>query len=291
MNEFNEEISGQEWDDIDFSDLTDEGEEIGTEETGAEETEVSDGETTPTEETEEKGADEAETETKADGDHTIRLKHLDEVKEVSEEEAVALAQKGLDYDRIRQKHDELDAETQKLNGELSQLKEQLGVFTEMAAGNNMTLDQLIDEFMAQQLMASGGITDKAFALEKVRFEREKKKFEAAKPTQSTGSDNSKRDDDIKAFEEAYPEVFARIATDKEAIPQSVWGDVSKGMSLVNAYARYETQKLKEELEAAKAEAERVKQKTKNTTRSTGSQSTTGAGEEKDLIDRLWDEEF
>ena len=43
-------------------------------------------------------------EVKADAPKTWMLRHLDEQKEVGEQEMVALAQKGMDYDRIREKY-------------------------------------------------------------------------------------------------------------------------------------------------------------------------------------------
>ncbi len=47
-----------------------------------------------------------------DGDHTetlFRLKHLDRRLEVGKDELIRLAQKGLDYDRIRKKYSDLSA--------------------------------------------------------------------------------------------------------------------------------------------------------------------------------------
>ena len=46
-------------------------------------------------------------ETRQTGRETFTLKHLDEQREVSREELIALAQKGLDYDRIRADRDRL----------------------------------------------------------------------------------------------------------------------------------------------------------------------------------------
>ena len=132
------------------------------------------------------------------------------------------------------------------------------------------------------------------ALGRVQIERERKQLEAEKAKLAKGADEQalaekKRQDDITAFQNEYPDVFAKLATDKNAIPADVWEDVNKGESLVAAYAKYERAQLKAELERAKAEAEQIKQKQINKSRSTGSQATKGAGSERDLIDMLWDE--
>ena len=48
----------------------------------------------------------AETQPKADAPKMWTLRHMDEVRQVGEADMVVLAQKGLDYDRIRGKYDE-----------------------------------------------------------------------------------------------------------------------------------------------------------------------------------------
>ena len=163
----------------------------------------------------------------------------------------------------------------------------------MASSQGKTLDQLIDSVMAEQLAAREGI-DPAVALGRVQIERERKQLEAEKARLAKGADEQalaekKRQDDITAFQNEYPDVFAKLATDKNAIPATVWEDVNKGESLVAAYAKYERAQLKAENDKLKAEAEQIKQKQINKSRSTGSQSTKGAGSERDLIDMLWDE--
>ena len=132
------------------------------------------------------------------------------------------------------------------------------------------------------------------ALGRVQIERERKQLEAEKAKLAKGADEQalaekKRQDDITAFQNEYPDVFAKLATDKNAIPAAVWEDVNKGETLVAAYAKYERAQLKAELERAKAEAEQIKQKQINKSRSTGSQTTKGNTSTEDLIDRLWNE--
>ena len=94
---------------------------------------------------------------------------------------------------------------------------------------------------------------------------------------------------LQAFQKEYPDVFAKLATDKDAVPATVWADVNKGETLVAAYAKYERAQLKAENDKLKAEAEQIKQKQINKSRSTGSQTTKGNTSTEDLIDRLWNE--
>ena len=48
------------------------------------------------------------------GEETFQLKYMDQVRQGSRQEAIALAQKGLDYDRIRAQRDALKAQQQGL---------------------------------------------------------------------------------------------------------------------------------------------------------------------------------
>ena len=283
---------GESWDDIDFSDIVSDGEET---ETGATAEANGDGETADGGEANQQTHDDAEQAdgTKAaddvtpdDGNQTFTLNYLGAEKVVSKDEAVTLAQKGMDYDRIRQKHEDTLSE-------LTTAKDKLSFFEQMASSQGKTLDQLIDSVMAEQLATREGI-DPAVALGRVQLERERKQLEAEKAKLAKGADEQalaekKRQDDITAFQNEYPDVFAKLATDKNAIPATVWEDVNKGETLVAAYAKYERAQLKAENEKLKAEAEQIKQKQINKSRSTGSQSTNGAGSERDLIDMLWDE--
>lgn len=61
------------------------------------------------------GVETAPAETHGEG-KTFLLRHLDTERTVTEEEIVPLAQKGLDYDRVRQKYDEAKPLLQKLRG-------------------------------------------------------------------------------------------------------------------------------------------------------------------------------
>ena len=290
-----ETTASDDWSDIDFSDVPAEDTEDQEQAEGEQDKTASGGEDADSGEANQQTHDEAEqadgtkeTEdvTPDEGNQTFTLNYLGAEKVVSKDEAVTLAQKGMDYDRIRQKHEETLSE-------LTTAKDKLSFFEQMASSQGKTLDQLIDSAMAEQLATREGI-DPAVALGRVQLDRERKQLEAEKAKLTKGADEKataekKRQDDITAFQKEYPDVFAKLATDKNAIPATVWEDVNKGESLVVAYAKYERAQLKAELEKAKAEAEKTKQKQINKSRSTGSQTTKGNTSAEDLIDRLWNE--
>jgi len=292
-----ETTADDDWSDVDLSDISaedtedqEQGEgEQGETESGGEAADGGEANQPTHDEAEQTGETETEptaTDDAANQSYTYKVLGQEQTISRNDPSIPTLLQKGTDYDRIRQKHEETLSE-------LTTAKDKLSFFEQMASSQGKTLDQLIDSALAEQLAAKEGI-DPAVALGRVQLDRERKQLEAEKAKLAKGADEKataeqKRQDDITAFQKEYPDVFAKLATDKNAIPAPVWEDVNKGESLVVAYAKYERAQLKAELEKAKAEAEKTKQKQINKSRSTGSQTTKGNTSTEDLIDRLWND--
>lgn len=226
----------------------------------ANQAETVDGEADKTTETAEK---------KTEENQTFELKYLGETKAVSREEIIPLAQKGMDYDRIRAKLDEAVAETAKSSKYTAFLD---GLAKEQ---NLSSVDELIDHTNAQILVNKNPekFTIET-ALERVKFDREK--AEVAETKAKLSSDKSAQEksaQDIKDFAEKFP------AVKPEEIPSEVWKAVRDGDSLASAYGKYETaKKLAEkdaEIVALKAKFEAEKKAADNKERSTGSRQSTG----------------
>lgn len=267
------------WDDIDLSDLTDEGEV--SEETEAEE---------PVEENE--GTEEPEanqqTETEVRGEDTFTLKVLGEEKSFTREEVVPLAQKGMDYDRVKGQLEEARnslKEYEQIKGDLSKRNDQLYWLEELAKEQNQTLDELIEMTQAQVMSRKTGQNIEVCKgiVKNQRLERELKAQQAK--LNATTDQNDKIKSDIDAFMKAYPD----LAADPKNLPQEVWDAVKAGEPLLNAYRAYEIKQLRAQLEQQKAEAEKKLQKEINKSRSTGSMSTKGKKTEDDFFDSLWDD--
>lgn len=110
MNEYKSESMHSAWEDMDFSDLPaedaalpDEGEALYGDTSAPEE--AANRQPTPDESDEDEG--EVTTEPSTEAEELFELKHLKEIKRVTRGEVIALAQKGLDYDRIRLGYDSL----------------------------------------------------------------------------------------------------------------------------------------------------------------------------------------
>jgi hypothetical protein len=223
--------------------------------------------------------DETEKEKAAEETDQFTLKHLDEVKTVSKEEVVTLAQKGMDYDRLKQKSEE---RYMALESEKKLMESRVAIFDEIAKrGGFSNVDELIENIQAEQLAQRTGV-DTETALQQVRLERREKAL-AEKEKRLTGETTSRNkvDEDARAFVEKHPNV------DFGAIPKEVWDKVNAGESLLSAYDGFTADKERKELaaenERLKAELEAAKKNADNKSRSTGSATSAG----KDSVSDPW----
>lgn len=216
---------------------------------------------------------ETEPEQKAeDTDQYLELKHMDTVRRVNRDEAKALAQKGLDYDRIRGERDAMQkdyAQLKKYESFLNDLK-----------GDFPSIDALMTDTRARMLAEKEGISY-ADAVAKVGVMQQ-----GAQPQQQTQAQPGQlKVPAVDQFVQKYPGVKA------EEIPQAVWDEVKRTGDLVGAYENYQNTKVKDEkIKSLELEIETLKQNQKNAARSTGSASSSGKTSGKSLIQQLWDED-
>lgn len=272
------------WDDIDFSDVTDNDPDAEVREAGSGDQEADQPEG-PQEapEKQEPAEDDPQTAKQEETDQSFTLKHLDTVRTVGRDEVIALAQKGLDYDRIREDREKAHGEVQRLTALEDFLKE-------LAAPNGMTVDDLMDTTRASLLAEREGL-DPDVALQRVKLEKDRRTLEADKQTaaRQTEADRQRQAEDqrrresIDRFVKGHPDLHA------QDIPKEVWDAFAGGKDLADAYALHENKTLKENVSRLEQELATMKQNTKNQKRSTGSQTTAGAKQESedDRFDKLW----
>ena len=205
---------------------------------------------------------------------TYELKHLDSVQTVDRGKVIELAQKGLDYDRIRADRDTMKAENSKLKAEHDFLQE-------LADSSKMT----IDETRADIISKRDG-TKKEIALQQVRTQRE-----AKAATFKADALEAARQKDYKAFSESHPDL------DPKDIPAEVWQRMNDGNLLLSeAYAPIDIKNAQKaaadknaEIEALKSRLAALEQNEKNRERSTGSRKSTGASvRPKSTFSEAWD---
>lgn len=263
------------WENVDFSDVTDDGEDQPTEDPKADQQEESE------KGTEDNSGDAEEAESPG-ADQRFTLKHLGETREVSRDEVIAYAQKGMDYDRIRQKLVEVTAERDSFSAAESEAQSFL---KEMAEAAGMTVDQLIDNTRAQALAEKERI-DVSVARGLIRNQKEAARLQREKDQlQNTQSEQNKEQERhskaVQAFVEAYPGV------DGKDIPQSVWDEYTRTGDLVNAYRAEENRQLKAQVESLSKKLSAQETNKKNKGRSTGSQQTAGKKEVDDPFLAAW----
>ena len=232
--------------------------------------------------TQEAGGDKGQQPTAAEAaPKTWQLRHLDETRTVSEQELVALAQKGLDYDRIRTGYDEfkpvMDLFSQFANKAGMNTKDYIAFIrkeAKRAEGMNAAEAQRAVELEDREATVA--------AKEAAELERQQaqKEADAAKQTAE-----ARRKADIDEFMKTFPEA----AKDPKGIPKEVWDGVRQGLSLVSSYAKYQVALAQSQAQKAQHDASAAQQNQKNGQRSTGSMKSAGnESKNKDPFLEGWD---
>ena len=268
-------VVDEDWGEISLDDLFTAEAEPEAEETTCKGTE----ENADPEANQQTGGENEESHDDADTAESFVLKHLGTEQTVGRDEVIALAQKGLDYSRIRDKLQ--TSETEK-----SEIAEKLSYFEKLADSQGKTLDQFI-EATAAALRADEKKIPYEDALREVQFEFEKSKFAKEKTNweksrSDTETEENTRQADIDAFMAKYPEAAAK----PDSIPKEVWAEAEK-TSLTEAYGNYMAKQKDAEIASLRKQLEQEKQYRKNKESSTGSQATDNSGEKDTFFESLW----
>lgn len=226
-----------------------EGQQTGTEEAG--------------------GEPAAEQQERADVPKTWTLNHLGESRQVGEADMVVLAQKGMDYDRIRGKWDEA--------------KPVMELFGGFARQAGMSVADYVS-FIRTQAKQQGGMSeteakraveleDREAAVAAKEAAEADRQAAQARANAAANDAETRRRADISEFQKTFPDV----ARDPKSIPPEVWAEVNRGVSLVAAYSKYAIAQAQTAQKTAERKAEAVTQNQKNAVRSTGSMRTAGDG--------------
>lgn len=262
---------------VDFDEMPDsEGEEADADQQEAEEPEGEKADSLP--ESESQGEEGSE----PDRAETFTLRHLGEDREVQRDEVIALAQKGMDYDRIREKWDGVKDNVQMYQMEHAFLQE-------LADARGGDIESLIDETRTRTLLAKAEAEGKTLdpstaAAQAVRMRLSHAPAQSqTQPAQDAGEDQAKTNEMIDRFISVYGSTVKA-----EDIPKEVWEEAAKTQDLVGAYRGFENRKLKDELKKLKTDLEAAKQQQKNKQRSTGSTKSVGSSKTKDPFEEGWD---
>lgn len=200
---------------------------------------------------------------------TWELRHMGEVRRVNEADMVALAQKGLDYDRVRAQYDEF----RPVMDMLSTFANRQGMNTKDYIANLRAQAKQAEGFSEADARRSVELEDREAIVAAAEAERQEQAAAQMQAQQAEAEAASRRQADIQEFQQTFPEA----AKDPNSIPPQVWAEVRGGSSLVAAYARYAVQQARQDAATAKRETASVQQNQKNADRSTGSMKSAGDG--------------
>lgn len=248
---------------------------------------------TPAEQGEAEGAENAGTENTepeaeqpaAEHQRGWKLKHNGEEIDADEAKMVELAQKGLDYDRVRGERDSFKSE----HPRYADYEKFLGEMAE-SAGTDVPglMESVRASLLVKKAQAEGRTMSEAAAIQQVRREAaarmnpDRADKPAEQQTTPEQNEEDRRRETIRAFVATHPTVKA------DDIPREVLQEGIASGDLAGTYDRWEIKQLKEKLTNTQKELETVKQNQTNKERSTGSRKSAGAATPKDDFDEAWD---
>lgn len=208
----------------------------------------------PTAETAEETTTEPSTEPSTEPtEQKYKVKVNKKEKELTLDELIANAQKGMDYDRIREDRDKIKPiyEKSKKAIELLERKakeanmplEQYAAFIEQA-----DKQQEIDSYK-QQLIDKGVDEDTASEIANIKFENG-----SLKSTVDNLSQQTRAQEEQQAKVQRDIEEFARMFPDVQEFPPDVIQDINSGMNPVTAYLKFQNDVKDKELAALRQNA-------------------------------------
>lgn len=236
----------------------------------AEETTADTSETDAGTEAEPEAEEAVETEKPAEQAGKLKVKYNGEEKEITYDEAVILAQKGMNYDKAIERE---RAATNKVNS----------ILEHYAAHNNMSVDEYID-YLDQQRDVM--VVQQELAKVREQYpeldDNAAKEIASLRAKESRGKIEQAIASKQKAEQEAAQKPWLDFAKrypeykDVSKIPSAVFDKVGEGLSPIEAMLEHERDELKAKLEAAE------KNKT-NKQKSIGSVTSTASEKEADAF--------
>lgn len=229
----------------------------------------------PEEENPAEGDAEAENDN-TNADQTFTLKVNKEERQVTLEEMTALAQKGADYDRVKEqnsKHQQTISDLQKKLEGVSAQQNALDILDTIAQKSNLTLDQLAESLYVNFRKNNGASEDVAREeLKSAKLEKELNSYKAKQTQQQEKETDAeaRAQRDLEEFNREYPGIELTEALVDKLVP-----DIQNGMSLSAAYRKYEKAQDSAKIAELQRQLAAKEQNAKNQKHSPGSQKDSG----------------
>lgn len=222
-----------------------------------------------------------------DADKTFTIKVNKEERKVSLEEMTTLAQKGADYDRVKEqntRHQQTIADLQtKLEGLTSQ-QGALDILGTIAQKSNLSLEQLAESLYINFRKQAGASEDVAREeLKSAKLEKELNSYKAKQTQQQEKETDAeaRAQRDLEEFGREYPDVELSEELVDKLVP-----DIQNGMSLAAAYRKYEKAQDTAKIADLERKLAAKAQNDKNKKRSPGSQKDSGGRRSKSDYDEF-----
>lgn len=227
------------------------------------------------EEKQDSGESGRESGNQGEGEEQFSLKVNGNTYQVPREKMTELAQKGLDYDRVRQQRDAARAFQQENESTIASLK---ALAESVSPG--MTISDLIDRMRVNMLVAQD--VPEAVATERVARENAERMLREKSDAESAEATKKERvNAEIRDFQAKYPGVDV---SEREIREMS--GDLAAGMSFVEAYQKRQLQEKESALESLRRQLEAEKKNNQNRASSPGSQSDAGSPKTSNAFDEF-----
>lgn len=210
------------------------------------------------------------------------LKVNKEERTVSREEVISLAQKGADYDRIKEQLAERNNTVTALQDQLAKYSGAIEALEMIAESSGQSIGDLAERLHLNVLMKGG--KSEAEARAELRALKAEAKLKAAnakdaekKPAQEDSKARANRE--VAEFRQKFPDVELT-----EALCNELMQDVQGGMSLSEAYMKRELARKDAEMAELKRQQAADAQNKKNRTSTPGSQKDSGGRRQKSEFD-------
>ncbi len=209
-------------------------------------------------------------------EETFTLKVNKEERTYSRDEVISLAQKGADYDRVKE---QLQEARQKMSGNA----EAMSVLEALAKESGIDVPALLTQMQIGLLKKQEGLSDtearERLLRQKAEKENESLKAAAAAESQNKETSAQRAQREIEEFRAAYPDT--ELSKD---VLNALMPDVQKGMPLIKAYQKRELAQKDAQIAQLQQQLAAQKQNKANAAASPGSQSDSGGRHSKNDYD-------
>lgn len=204
-------------------------------------------------------------------EQTFTLKVNKEERKVTLEEMTALAQKGADYDRVKENYAKSQQTIQDMQAKLDEHQSTLDILKSVAEKSGTTLEELAESIYINVRKSAGASEDAAREeLKSAKLEKELNSYKESQKKQPEDDADSRAKREMEEFQKEYPDV--QLTSE---LIKNLTADIQNGMSLSAAYRKLERSQANAKIAELEAKLAAKAQNDKNKSRSPGSQKDSG----------------